>query len=918
MLRPNTCRPTFHILLGLALAIFFAAELRAVAPSIETRGLSLSQGLSDLLVNVIFKDSKGFVWLGTEQGVDRFDGNFIHPYSLEGDIRRSKRVMAITEGRHGDIYVGSQQGLYMLEAGATAMKKLEPKTIDFPVNGLAPDGHDKIFIGSRHGLFIYDENSGKLTQKLLVNDNMSEDNMIIALEVDGENGLWILTPRALWYMPFSGKEIYSHPLTSNKAATDLAEINGKVYMGTDGAGVVEFDRTTRRFSQPNMIGNGLISSLSETSEGNLLVTTDGEGVFIYSPGEGRVIANYSSANGLRSNAVYNAIEDSDGMMWVGYYQTGADYTPLQDSQVNRFNEHTGNTTVRAIGVSDNYVALGTHEGLFLYSTDGEFIKSFDKSQLGSNQIFTITSFGNKFLIGTYHGGMYSLDPSTMTLQSYGPAAMNEESVFIITVDGNNEVWVGTSAGVYRFSGGRETDAAIYSSANSQLPEGNVYEIFFDTTGRGWFCTEKGMAIWNGSQIRATGFPTGFINNMKIRAIYEDSNHNLYFAPDRGNIWKSDLSLLHFEPLKIGVDNRFAMFTSMIEGNDGTLWIGTDKGLVNLSDSGTFSIINNVGGVVNPTYTLAKPYKGSKGQILLGSTSGLHIIRIDSLKSNASTKVLQITNLMSNGKEVKADKEKELRLKASENDLSISVSDMKYHLPEFFEVEYICEGIDREWKTADGSRAITYYDIQPGNYTFRVRVPGHPESEYVMNIHKSAGFNWMILSIIIIVCVIFVGVIAFIAVYIRRRKEISLATESAASPSKNDEASTPKEVPYKTTRLSEEECKRLYRRLETVMKTERPYLNANLKSAELAKMVGTTSHALSFIFNQYLEISYYDYINKYRVEEFKRFVADSDISRYTLAAMAEKCGFSSRASFFRHFKSLTGMTPAEYINNSEGK
>lgn len=100
----------------------------------------------------------------------------------------------------------------------------------------------------------------------------------------------------------------------------------------------------------------------------------------------------------------------------------------------------------------------------------------------------------------------------------------------------------------------------------------------------------------------------------------------------------------------------------------------------------------------------------------------------------------------------------------------------------------------------------------------------------------------------------------------------------------------------------------------IMKKEKPYTNPDLKSKDLALMIDSSAHALSFLFNQYLHKSYYDYINEYRVDEFKRLVKETDVSKYTLSTLAERCGFSSRATFFRHFKAITGLTPAEYLKN----
>ena len=126
-----------------------------------------------------------------------------------------------------------------------------------------------------------------------------------------------------------------------------------------------------------------------------------------------------------------------------------------------------------------------------------------------------------------------------------------------------------------------------------------------------------------------------------------------------------------------------------------------------------------------------------------------------------------------------------------------------------------------------------------------------------------------------------------------------------------------EEKYKTNRLSDAECKELYEKLVAYVEKERPYINPDLKMGDLAVSLGTSSHSLSYLLNQYLNQSYYDFINEYRISEFKKLVADSKYSRYTLVALAELCGFSSRASFFRSFKKSTGVTPNEYIRSIGG-
>ena len=136
----------------------------------------------------------------------------------------------------------------------------------------------------------------------------------------------------------------------------------------------------------------------------------------------------------------------------------------------------------------------------------------------------------------------------------------------------------------------------------------------------------------------------------------------------------------------------------------------------------------------------------------------------------------------------------------------------------------------------------------------------------------------------------------------------------------EETSAPVEVKpvseekYKSVKVSPEECKRLAKKLEVVMHRDKPYMHPDLKIADLATAIDTSAHTLSYLFNQYLKRNYYDYINDYRIAEFKRLVNTDEYAKYTLSALAEHCGFSSRASFFRYFKKATGITPNEYIRS----
>ena len=262
----------------------------------------------------------------------------------------------------------------------------------------------------------------------------------------------------------------------------------------------------------------------------------------------------------------------------------------------------------------------------------------------------------------------------------------------------------------------------------------------------------------------------------------------------------------------------------------------------------------------------------------------------------------------------------VRLKASEKNITFHMSDFSYTSPEVMSYEYKLDGQDDAWQVLTGKSTVTYFNLRAGSYLFRVRRMGQPDSEATLAIAIASNFPpsaaWL-------VCLL-AAVLSGAYYYHRKRKEtirasipvtvdpvIPVSVPSSSSESMVEELQAP-DPKYKTNKVSTEECKHLMNQLERLMNKEKPYKNPDLKIADLAVAIGTTAHALSYVFNQYLQRSYYDYVNDYRIAEFKRLVGMDEYARYTLSALAELCGFSSRASFFRYFKKATGITPNEYI------
>ena len=484
-------------------------------------------------------------------------------------------------------------------------------------------------------------------------------------------------------------------------------------------------------------------------------------------------------------------------------------------------------------------------------------------------------------------------------------------VFCIKSADEGSLWMATSMGLYCYRDGKQI--RHYTTENSKLPGENVYDICFDSTRKGWICTENGLCIWDPStnSLKSDMFPEGFIHKDKIRTVYEDSNHELYFLPDKGAIFISDLSMNHFRRMQSGtpLDGKDAMF--IIEDHEGWLWIGTNLGLYRYDKKGNFIPYNFVDGLPSSIFITCFPVIDEEGTMWFGNSKGM--IYLTSEQNGRKAKwhyPVAITDVLVNGKQsvyAKMSRENnvyKIKLEADQRNLTIRFSGFTYSEPAYMSYKCKMEGIDSDWQLLSGQSEITYYDLLSGNYQFRIHRVDDPESEICLMVTIAPRFNAVMWSVTVLVILI----ITLAYIYYRRRMKRNNLIQS------KEKQQPVIEEKYRKSNVTEEECRRLAGELELLMQRDRLYVNPNLKIADLAAILNVSTYTLSYLFNQYLDKNYYDYLNDYRIEEFKRLVDKDEYSKYTLTALAELCGFSSRTSFFRYFKKVIGITPNEYIRS----
>lgn len=440
------------------LIIYLVCGVNLQAQNYTFRNVVMSDGLSGLLVNAIYKDSEGFVWLGTDNCLDRFDGVKVRHYEFRGvDSGRKKRVNCITETADNQLWVGNGIGLWRLNRANGQLERIVPEKIDFAVNTLLPDG-DILYIGTEKGLFIQED--GQLLQVLTDRNMLAACNRIMDLCLnEDKSALWLATVQGLFSYSLKDGKIDSWHFQENVPEADyfrcLTRIGETLYLGTMSQGVVRFDINKKSFSHTVSLGCDVISDISSDGKETVYIATDGNGVHFLSHKAQQVTRRFchdvSDKEGIRSNSIYSLLVDDRGAVWVGHFQAGLDYSLYQNGLFQTYAYpplfNSANLSIRSYVNRGHEKVIGSRDGLYYINETTGVVKSFVKPVLTSDLILTICFYEGEYYIGTYGGGMMVLNPETLSLKYFaqggdGDAELFQKGhIFCVRPDEKGNLWI---------------------------------------------------------------------------------------------------------------------------------------------------------------------------------------------------------------------------------------------------------------------------------------------------------------------------------------------------------------------------------------------------------------------------------------------------------------------------------------------
>ncbi|RAW00608.1 two-component regulator propeller domain-containing protein [Pseudochryseolinea flava] len=727
---------------------------------IRLQQFSIENGLSQNTINTIYQDSRGYMWFGTQNGLNKFDGrNFTVYKNTSGDTTSlsNNDVYAIFEDHEKQLWIGTRSGLSRYNRSRNTFSNYDyPEGRVYamrPVWCIAPADDDHLWIGASGGLFKFDKGLRKF-EHFKINDSIQNANSAKAICRDRAGVLWIGTQigELMQFNPNThqfSKVHFPQEGTVNYAIASIVEDSeGMIWIGRDDGSIYRYDITTRSFKEYTFLKKKYpIRTMIEDKEGNLWVGTDKGGAFLLDPNSGRV-SSLGQRKENETDVVLSLFNDAKGDMWLGTYHGGVylfdkmdttfqQYAP-QDKQENA----SQSNSVLSIFQDDESLWLGSDGGGLLQRRNGtvkRFLQNTTANSIAGNTILCLEAgFDSELYIGTYADGMSVLDRRTGKFKTYNQRnGLSDNSVWVIYNDVDH-VWIGTNKGGVNVLDKRTGKIVHFTNVMQDertISSNTIRAIFKDSRGKFWIGTVSGLNVFNETDSTFTAYyyrdSSNTISNNNVLCIFEDMKKNLWFGTHGGGVNRYDARSNTFTSFQEKDGLAGNIVYAMLEDAQGNLWMSTNKGL------SRFDVVNQVfknfdtrSGLSSAQFNIGAAFKGKEGQMFFGNINGVTSFFPHHIRQNAFIPPVVISDFKLFNKPVllgddsplqeTIDVAKEVTLEHSQSVFSLHFAALNFSHADKNSYAYMLEGFDQDWIAAGNNTTATYTNLDPGEYVFKVR------------------------------------------------------------------------------------------------------------------------------------------------------------------------------------------------------
>lgn len=740
----------------------------SVAQDKKFRNISVDKGLSQSTAFTVAQDTLGFIWVGTQDGLNRYNGNDFKVYRPVKDDPQSLQsyyIRSLLVGTDGSLWIGGNQGISRYDYKKDSFINYQlPKSMgEWYISSIKEEKSGAIWAVSISGdIFRLPPNQQQFTKlnvgtldygiKKISYVGSWKNEILLGTDV----GLFTLTDQKRLQKLNVGKE---RPFVS-----DVFINRQYLWIATEGDGLIRYEQNTAKLdffvnsASKNSVADNNIRCIGDDAQGNIWLGTF-KGLSILNI-KTLTFENYqhqiSQPFSIGQNSVRSIFRDRQQGMWLGTYYGGISYYHKEDIKFNLLSQNTGklslNDEVVSVIKQDQYgnFWIGTNDkGLNYWNRQKGTISYYtnqpgNNNSLAANNIKAIAFDGQgNVLVGTHNGGLNLLNPQSGNVKRFlhnvnDPNSIAGDLVYSLLKDHKGRIWVGTRSGLDEFVPQSQNFKHVHiDKAGKRLTSDDITYLYEDSKHRIWIGTTNGVSQFYPDNLLFGNMEESTLKEEVVNCIVEDAKKRIWIGT-RGGLWLYQEKNNAFISFKSRSEFVKGTIYGIVPDDSGNLWISTNSGLVKFNPDTKYSqTFYDTDGLQNNQFNEYAFCRATDGMMLFGGIKGLSYFYPNALKQGKVPLKLYFTGVEVFNKKIVAgdganvlynhiDQASELRFAADQKQFSITVNSFNYVSPNRTYYYYQLIGVDKDWQRAVGQK-ISYSNLPAGNYQLAVKAEG-PNAE----------------------------------------------------------------------------------------------------------------------------------------------------------------------------------------------
>ncbi|HWB91462.1 MAG TPA: two-component regulator propeller domain-containing protein [Puia sp.] len=753
--------------------------LQAQQPRLRFSHLSGEQGLSNSTIEAICQDNRGFMWIGTRDGLNRYDGHAILVYRNDpadsGSLSDSY-IRCIYEDRGHELWVGTMNGLNRFDPYHGRFTRWKHKNSDSGslsnnnISAILEDHGGRLWIAtSGGGLNLLDRKTGRCRRYRMGGGPGSlRDDRILCLLEDRSGLIWVGTQSGLdLFHPETGQfTAMENPAATNASGNTVIAMQedrqGNLWLGTEDDGLYLFDPLRRSFTRyghsdkdVRSLGNNMIKCMLVDRKGQLWAGSINGGLNLFhAPGGNFFHYAYEPGNGtsLSQRTISALYEDRQGNLWVGTHRGGINvYSP----GIEKFELYRQEPSAGSLSYSDVKTFAEDRTGNIWVGTDGGGLDLFLRDQhvfrhyrndpynersLGSNAVLDVMQDREgRLWVSTWGGGLNLFDPAHGTFTRFqnnpnDPHSISSNFVQKTMEDYAGNLWVATYyGGLELFDVSHRSFRRVIDdpSGKTSISGKDIVSLLEDREGRIWIGTDDGgLNCYHPDTRHFTHYFDSEERVPDLRVLFADSKGRVWVGQKGLYLLDAERDSFRLFTSRAGLANEF--IKGMADDGQGNLWIATSNGLTQLNpETYAFKKYNTGDGLQDLEFEANAFLKTKDGQMYFGGINGFNCFYPASIRANPYIPPVYITGFQLSNRQVipgaagsplatDISLTSLIRLSYRQATFSLNFSALNYATPENNQYAYKLEGLDTAWNYVGKENKVTYTNLSPGDYVFRVK------------------------------------------------------------------------------------------------------------------------------------------------------------------------------------------------------